>query len=124
MTFEQVRCLDEALLRRLLAGPDAVERLWAVWALALRQGAQVVATHTAGEPSDGVRRRTGGRVNQRRASASRSLIGTKSEPSFVVLFDVSDPDAIAYVADQASRMILNEDGSAASRSVAPRWTCS
>lgn len=56
MTFDEVRYLDDAALRRLLAGPDAVERLWAIWALALGQGAQVVETHAAGEPSVGVRR--------------------------------------------------------------------
>jgi hypothetical protein len=40
----------------------------------------------------------------------RALVGTPTEPSFFVLFDISDPAVIAYIADQTSRMALNEDG--------------
>jgi hypothetical protein len=56
--FREVLELDEARLRSLAAGEDAPERLWAVWALALRQhpDAAALARAAAGrDPSPGVR---------------------------------------------------------------------
>ena len=56
--FREVLELDEARLRTLAAGDDAPERLWAVWALALRQhpDAAALARAAAGhDPSPGVR---------------------------------------------------------------------
>jgi len=56
VTFDAIRSLDDSALRALLAGQDAVERLWAIWALGLRQEDAAIAGHLAGEPSVGVRR--------------------------------------------------------------------
>jgi hypothetical protein len=56
--FREVLELDEARLRELAGGDDAPERLWAVWALALRQhpDAAALALAAAGrDPSPGVR---------------------------------------------------------------------
>jgi hypothetical protein len=36
VNFDAIRSLDDAALRALLAGHDAVERLWAIWTLGLR----------------------------------------------------------------------------------------
>ncbi len=54
--FDRVLALSEADQRALLAEGDPRDRLWAMWALALKSGANVLAEHLAGEPSAGVRR--------------------------------------------------------------------
>jgi hypothetical protein len=56
-TFEQANQLDTAALRALLAGDRPEQRVWAMWALALRhQGAMDMIHRTALEPDPGVRR--------------------------------------------------------------------
>ncbi|HSO40550.1 MAG TPA: hypothetical protein VLT33_48820, partial [Labilithrix sp.] len=54
--FDGVLAMGEAGQRALLDGPDARDRLWAMWALALQHGSSVLVEHLAGEPSAGVRR--------------------------------------------------------------------
>jgi len=56
-TFEQAKQLDTAALRRLLVSDRPEERVWAMWALALRQhGVPDIVQRTAVEPDPGVRR--------------------------------------------------------------------
>jgi hypothetical protein len=54
--FDRVLALSETDQRALLAGPDPQDRLWAMWALALKGGPNVLVEHLPGEPSAGVRR--------------------------------------------------------------------
>lgn len=54
--FDRVLALSETDQRALLAGPDPQGRLWAMWALALKGGPNVLVEHLPGEPSAGVRR--------------------------------------------------------------------
>ncbi len=54
--FDRVLALSETDQRALLAGPDPQGRLWAMWALALKDGPNVLVEHLPGEPSAGVRR--------------------------------------------------------------------
>ena len=56
MTFDDVRRLDDRALRELLAGGDAVLRVYAIWTLALRGATDLVIEHLDEEPSAGVRR--------------------------------------------------------------------
>jgi hypothetical protein len=56
MSFEETAALDDVALRARVTGADPVERVWAIWALALRSGATAVAGRLAGEPDPGVRR--------------------------------------------------------------------
>lgn len=57
-SFEQVRGLDDAALRRLLDEGRPEQRVWAIWALAQRagEGAGQLAREHAGQPDPGVRR--------------------------------------------------------------------
>jgi hypothetical protein len=57
-TFEAVRALDDAALRELLAQGRPEQRVWAIWALALRAGeaAGAFARGQAQQPDPGVRR--------------------------------------------------------------------
>jgi hypothetical protein len=56
-TFEQAMQLDTAALRQLLASGRPEQRVWAMWALALRQqGVPDIVPRTAAEPDPGVRR--------------------------------------------------------------------
>lgn len=56
-TFEQAMKLDTAALRALLTGHRPEQRVWAMWALALRQhGVPDLIQRTAVEPDPGVRR--------------------------------------------------------------------
>jgi hypothetical protein len=56
-TFEQAMKLDTAALRGLLTGARPEQRVWAMWALALRQhGVPDLIPRTAVEPDPGVRR--------------------------------------------------------------------
>jgi HEAT repeat protein len=56
MTFDDVRRLDDRALRELLAGDDAVLRVYAIWTLGLRGATELVIDHLDDEPSAGVRR--------------------------------------------------------------------
>ncbi|HEX3766378.1 MAG TPA: hypothetical protein VHW23_47120 [Kofleriaceae bacterium] len=56
-TFEQAKQLDTAALRALLVTDRPEQRVWAMWALALRhQGVPEMIQRTAVEPDPGVRR--------------------------------------------------------------------
>jgi|GEM_PF-2324162 len=56
-SFEETARLDPAALRALLASGRPEQRVWAIWALALRnQDVVGLAQRTAGEPDPGVRR--------------------------------------------------------------------
>ncbi len=55
-TFDEVRRLTEPELRELLDGGRPEQRVWAIWALALRSGAEVDALAQRSEPDPGVRR--------------------------------------------------------------------
>jgi hypothetical protein len=56
MSFEETVGLDDATLRARMSSDDPVERVWAIWALALRAGASSIAGHLTHEPEAGVRR--------------------------------------------------------------------
>lgn len=57
-SFEDAARLDPPALRRLLESPRPEQRIWAIWALALRARGEIaeLARRTASEPSPGVRR--------------------------------------------------------------------
>lgn len=57
-SFEETAKLDTPALRRLLASPRPEQRVWAIWALALREAGDLpeLARQTAIEPNPGVRR--------------------------------------------------------------------
>ncbi|MGE0325055.1 MAG: HEAT repeat domain-containing protein [Polyangiaceae bacterium] len=58
-SFEEVRQLPEEELRQLLSAGSSIQRVWAAWALGLRQGAQFApeaGAQLAAEPDPGVRR--------------------------------------------------------------------
>lgn len=56
MTFDEIRALDDHALRSRLTGDEPVERVWAIWALALRHADALHVGYVAGEPNPGVRR--------------------------------------------------------------------
>src|SRR5215207_4972798 len=55
-SFEEVAELDTRALRELFAAGRAEQRMWAIWALALRTGGIIGVAGAAGDPDAGVRR--------------------------------------------------------------------
>ncbi len=57
-SFEDAATLETPALRSLLASPRPEQRVWAIWALALREAGDLpeLVRHVAIEPNPGVRR--------------------------------------------------------------------
>lgn len=81
--FRQLTQLDDTALYRLLESSDAVERIWAIWALGLRTSdeARGLAMRLEGEPEPGVRR------------ALAVVIAGQKRTDLLIALSRHDPDA-------------------------------
>ncbi len=100
--YRQVSSLPVEELRALLAGGDPVERVWAVWALALSNASSPAVdlkSHVGAEPSAGVRRH-----------AATVLAGQGDRPTLASLARLDpDPSVRASACRQLARIAPADD---------------